>query len=166
MHLSMWLFPFSTGKAPFFQCLWIQRCNSQHRAPKREDSTLLEGQANMGITRSFAKEAQSSKRGGKMTHFTKKFLQLPQLNSPDVIPFVAIRLYLLFHILTKTTQTKIICLLTTLFFFKTVFFMLFLSHFRCIEIATDIRKQLCYTHPATAPQLHKSLPASCWKAET
>lgn len=44
--------------------------------------------------------------------------------------------------------------------------MLFLSHFRCIEIATDIRKQLCRTHPATAPQLHESLPASLWKAET
>lgn len=58
---------------------------------------------------------------GKMRHFKhththKKFLKLPQLNSPDVISFVAIRLCLLFHILIKTTQTKIICLLKTLFF--------------------------------------------------
>lgn len=50
------------------------------------------------------------------THTHKKFLKLPQLNSPDVISFVAIRLCLLFHILIKTTQTKIICLLKTLFF--------------------------------------------------
>lgn len=46
------------------------------------------------------------------------------------------------------------------------FFTLFLSHFRVIEIATDIRKQLCCTHPTTMPQLHKSLPASLWKDET
>lgn len=46
------------------------------------------------------------------------------------------------------------------------FSLLFLSHFHVIEIATDIRKQLCCTHPITMPQLHKSLPAALWKAET
>lgn len=92
--------------------------NREHR----EERILLCLQARwiMCITRIFATDNPDfSQHGGKKkTHFTKKFLKMPQLNTPDVISFVAIRLYLLVHILIKTKQAKIICLLMTLFFLK------------------------------------------------
>lgn len=87
--------------------------------------------------------------GARWDTSPKKFLKLPQLNSPDVISFVAIRLCLLFHILIKTTQTKIICLLKTLFFFlKNCLFHPLPLPLGAVSIARDITRQLCCARPA------------------
>lgn len=90
--------------------------------------TRLQGWADVGTASTAENQAQGAPKLSQLqrqnetfqthTHTHKKFLKLPQLNSPDVISFVAIRLCLLFHILIKTTQTKIICLLKMLFFFS------------------------------------------------
>lgn len=85
--------------------------------------------------------------GAKWDTSPKKFLKLPQLNSPDVISFVAIRLCLLFHILIKTTQTKIICLLKTLFFLKNCLFHPLPLPLGAVSIARDITRQLCRARP-------------------
>lgn len=89
-----------------------------------EDPTQLQGWADVDTASTAGNQAQGAPKLSQLqrqnetfqAHTHKKFLKLPQLNSPDVISFVAIRLCLLFHILIKTTQTKIICLLKTLFF--------------------------------------------------
>lgn len=91
---------------------------NKQRGLRGKDFALLAGQVNYVYHQDFCQRQSRlfPARGQKKTYLTKNFLQVPQLNSPDVISFVAIRLYLLVHILIKTTQAKIICLLMTLFF--------------------------------------------------
>lgn len=112
----------ATGSPALLTCARLWYGNSQQMWAFAKDPTWLQGWADVGTASTAGNQAQGApklsqfQRQNETFHKKKKFLKLPQLNSPDVISFVAIRLRLLFHILIKTTQTKIICLLKTLFF--------------------------------------------------
>lgn len=134
---------------------------NKYRALRRAASAVLEGQGNMGITRSFAKDnPEFSRVRGQNDTFHQKVSETAPVKLSRCNSFCSNQTLLVISFPNQNNTGKNNLLTDDTFFLKTVFLMLFLSHFHCIEIAPDIRKQLCCTHPTTAPQLHESLPAS------